>query len=162
MKCACLCGQEFEPTRGNQKYLDASHREKMRNQRSPLKRVSKHKAALLDALGERQEANSAMVTMLRRSRTAKTKSRSQKPKYGIKESGEFLTAFQVAGLLGISSWMLQRWRTQGPLGGPPFVKIGKRTVRYPRQGFEAWLISQPGRHGELPVNIRHAGRSAER
>ena len=33
MKCACPCGEEFEPERSNQVYLDAKHRQEGKNKR---------------------------------------------------------------------------------------------------------------------------------
>jgi hypothetical protein len=63
MKCACRCGEEFSASRSNQIYVNAEHRERARNRRHPVKRLSKDQVALLDGPGARQEGNSAMVTM---------------------------------------------------------------------------------------------------
>jgi hypothetical protein len=48
-----------------------------------------------------------------------------------------LTTFEVGRILRLSRWTLGAWRAVGQ--GPPFVKLARNTVRYPRRVFERWL-----------------------
>lgn len=50
-----------------------------------------------------------------------------------------LSAEQLADLIGVSIYTLQRWRTQGT--GPDFEKFGNQ-VRYRVDVVEAWMRSQ--------------------
>ena len=43
----------------------------------------------------------------------------------------------VARILSVSPRALEAWRMRG--GGPPFIRISKRCVRYRRCDVEAWL-----------------------
>jgi len=47
-----------------------------------------------------------------------------------------LTENDAAALLGFSVRALQGWRVKG--GGPPFVKVSERAVRYRRRDLIAW------------------------
>jgi predicted DNA-binding transcriptional regulator AlpA len=60
---------------------------------------------------------------------------------GRQQSSEFLSPLQVAQLLGMSAWNLLLWRKKK--FGPPFLRITRSTIRYPRWEFEAWLASLP-------------------
>ena len=44
---------------------------------------------------------------------------------------------QAASLIGVSERTLESWRCRG--GGPPFVKISRRAVRYRRQDIDQWV-----------------------
>ncbi len=44
---------------------------------------------------------------------------------------------QTASLIGFSERTLECWRCRG--GGPPFVKISRRAVRYRRQDMDQWV-----------------------
>ncbi len=44
---------------------------------------------------------------------------------------------QAASLIGVSERTLECWRCRG--GGPPFVKISRRAVRYRRQDIDQWV-----------------------
>lgn len=46
----------------------------------------------------------------------------------------------AAELLGVSRRTLQGWRWRG--GGPPFVRIGARAVRYDPAEVRAWVDAQ--------------------
>jgi len=48
-----------------------------------------------------------------------------------------MTEQEAADLLGFSPRTLQGWRVNG--GGPRFVKISKRCVRYRRQDLTEWV-----------------------
>ena len=50
---------------------------------------------------------------------------------------QLMTEEELAGLLNCSRATLARWRCYG--GGPPFIKVGERAVRYRLQEVEAWL-----------------------
>jgi hypothetical protein len=56
-----------------------------------------------------------------------------------RQSSEFLSPLQVARLLGVSSWCLLLWRKKG--FGPPFLRVTRNIIRYPKQGLDAWLAS---------------------
>ena len=140
MKCACGCGEEFVPRRVNQKFMNGACRERARNRRHPVKRLSKDQISLLDGLGGRQEANSDMVTMLQGT-TAQTKQQRRNEAMRRQQSSEFLSPLQVARLLGMGAWNLLLWRKKG--FGPPFMRVTHHIIRYPRREFEAWLASLP-------------------
>ena len=44
---------------------------------------------------------------------------------------------QAASLIGVSERTLECWRCRG--GGPPFVKISRRAVRYRRKDIDQWV-----------------------
>lgn len=49
----------------------------------------------------------------------------------------FLTEAELAEITGIPQKSLQRFRKDG--SGPPWVKFGSRTIRYPKDQFQKWL-----------------------
>jgi predicted DNA-binding transcriptional regulator AlpA len=51
-----------------------------------------------------------------------------------------LTEAQAAQLLGFSPRTLQAWRVRG--GGPTFVHVSARCVRYRREDLEAWITER--------------------
>ena len=51
-----------------------------------------------------------------------------------------LLPVEAAAVLGVSPRTLESWRTRG--GGCPFVKIGTRSVRYPRGVLLAWAADR--------------------
>lgn len=64
-------------------------------------------------------------------RTTRTRGRAARdPRALLKQN-------QAASLLGVSERTLECWRSRG--GGPPFVKISRRAVRYRRQDIDQWV-----------------------
>jgi excisionase family DNA binding protein len=62
-----------------------------------------------------------------------------KSKEALRESeylDQLLSETEAARFLGFSVRTLQGWRVKG--GGPRFVKIGGRSVRYRRRDLNAW------------------------
>ena len=57
------------------------------------------------------------------------------------ESTEYLSTLQVARLLGMSAWCLLLWRKKG--FGPPFLRVTRNIIRYPKKEFDQWLASLP-------------------
>ncbi|MGA2606249.1 MAG: helix-turn-helix domain-containing protein [Terriglobia bacterium] len=55
----------------------------------------------------------------------------------VPESARLLTSFEVARFLRVSHWTLCDWRKNGV--GPPFLKLSRQTVRYPRRAFERYM-----------------------
>jgi hypothetical protein len=53
------------------------------------------------------------------------------------ESDELLTEDQVARLTSVKPGTLRVWRSRRV--GPPFVRVGPRTPRYPRDALRKWL-----------------------
>ena len=51
-----------------------------------------------------------------------------------------LSAREAAALLGVSAKMLERWRGTG--AGPPYLRLGHRTVRYAVRDLEAFIASR--------------------
>lgn len=47
---------------------------------------------------------------------------------------------EAAHCLGVSPRTLEAWRVRG--GGPPFAKIGSRSVRYQRAAILSWASSR--------------------
>lgn len=54
-----------------------------------------------------------------------------------------LTPEEVASILGVAPSTVQRWRRLKQ--GPPFIRVGHRTVRYDRDTLEAWKQQQTPR-----------------
>lgn len=50
---------------------------------------------------------------------------------------QLLNEHEAARMLGFTIRALQNWRVRG--GGPQFVKISKRSVRYRRRDLLAWV-----------------------
>jgi predicted DNA-binding transcriptional regulator AlpA len=72
-----------------------------------------------------------------------------------------LTTIEAANRCGVSASFLHKSRIRGD--GPPFLKIGRRTVRYDVAKLDAWLAaherrstSEPARHAEAEPATRHA------
>ncbi len=47
---------------------------------------------------------------------------------------------QTAEYLGVTPRALQAWRTRG--GGPPYLRVGHRTIRYHPADLDAWLADR--------------------
>src|SRR5208283_2304029 len=60
-------------------------------------------------------------------------------------ASEFLTTQQVADVLAVTKWTLAYWRKRRE--GPPYVKLARGTIRYPKAAFEVYLKSQLQRRG---------------
>ena len=80
-----------------------------------------------------------MGTVGKGTEMAETKKQRRNRAMGKQESSELLSSFQVAGLLGMSAWNLILWRKKG--FGPPFLRVTRNIIRYPKPGFDAWLAS---------------------
>ncbi len=52
---------------------------------------------------------------------------------------QLLTENQVADYLNLSPRSLQAWRYRG--GGPPFIAISRRAVRYRKDDLDQWVSS---------------------
>ncbi len=48
-----------------------------------------------------------------------------------------LNESQTAQFLGLTIRCLQNWRSRG--GGPPYIQISRRAIRYRRADLEAWI-----------------------
>jgi hypothetical protein len=75
MKCACLCGKEFEPVRSNQVYFNAEHRQRDKNRRWPRKRQSFLPVLSRNGRGARRKARTSGVPPLLGSQIAQSKPR---------------------------------------------------------------------------------------
>lgn len=51
-----------------------------------------------------------------------------------------ITELEAAKLLSVSARSLQNWRVRG--GGPQFIKMGGRIVRYRHRDISDWIDSQ--------------------
>lgn len=56
----------------------------------------------------------------------------------IHTSVRLLDTHEVAQVTGLSEVTLRRWRVEG--GGPPFLKLGARSVRYHPEHVETWAL----------------------
>src|ERR1035437_4856449 len=88
MKCACHCGEEFEPERSNQKYVNAEHRQRDKNRRWPVRRQSKDVVASRNGRGMRQQPQTSGVTPLLGTELAQTKRERLKAKNGRRAGTE--------------------------------------------------------------------------
>jgi predicted DNA-binding transcriptional regulator AlpA len=66
---------------------------------------------------------------------------------------EFLTEAETAALLKRGRSTLERWRATGE--GPPWCRVGRRCVLYPRAGVMAWATARtyPHRAAELAGKV---------
>ena len=55
-----------------------------------------------------------------------------------------LTPSEAAQVLGVTEQTLTEWRRHRQ--GPPYLKLGHKTVRYDRDALEAWLASREVSH----------------
>ena len=63
---------------------------------------------------------------------------------------ELLDTCQAAARYGLAPDTMLSWRKNGK--GPPYIKVGGRTVRYRTVDLEAWLTSQTVIPGEPRTN----------
>ena len=61
-------------------------------------------------------------------------------KQGMKTKEAYLTETEAGERLGFSIRTLQGWRMKG--GGPPFLKISARAIRYRASDLDAWILSR--------------------
>ncbi|MFB3787023.1 MAG: helix-turn-helix transcriptional regulator [bacterium] len=78
------------------------------------------------------------VEMVSRIHPENQQSRPQPKKFEFAEF--YLTERQAATKLGVSQKTLQAWRLRG--GGPAFVKISARCVRYRESVIDAWALAR--------------------
>ena len=71
--------------------------------------------------------------------TSKIKRSENVPFYKI-DPDVLLNERRAAALLGVTVRALQAWRHRG--GGPPYFRIGARTIRYRRGNIMDWLQSR--------------------
>jgi excisionase family DNA binding protein len=76
-------------------------------------------------------------TTFERVSDAATASDSNRPRI---VASRLLDEFEVAAWLSISVRTLRNWRVQG--GQIPFIRVGKKAVRYRSSDVEAWLASR--------------------
>ena len=62
------------------------------------------------------------------------------------ENLDLLTEEETATILQVHRATLSRWRQRG--GGPPFVRLGPKLIRYRRSELRAWVAE--GQHGGRP------------
>lgn len=62
------------------------------------------------------------------------------------ETDDYLTRRQIAELLHVSELTLLRWASAGE--GPPYIRMGKRHVRYMRVDFDAWVAARRFVHAD--------------
>jgi excisionase family DNA binding protein len=55
-------------------------------------------------------------------------------------TSRLLDEFEVAAWLSISVRTLRNWRVQG--GHIPFIRVGRKSVRYQSSAIESWLASR--------------------
>lgn len=137
--CLCGCGTKFFPKHRNQVYVNARHRERDKNRRWPVTRRSG--LPIANGFSSAEKRCTAGVTPLGQGIAVQTKYQRRNEAMRRQESTEYLSPLQVARLLGMGAWNLLLWRKKG--FGPPFIRVTRRIIRYPREGFEAWLASLP-------------------
>jgi Helix-turn-helix domain len=147
VKCLCPCGEEFEPKRAGQIYKDASHRQRDKNRRWPLKRLQASQIPLRNTGGERQGAQASGVTPLPSAQIAGIKIGASKwipqpvvsgpTNFIPRVWGHMLTVAQVSELLRISRGGLAHWRLRK--SGPPYIRVTRKIILYPRAGLEDFL-----------------------
>lgn len=54
-----------------------------------------------------------------------------------------MTEVETADYLGLTTRTLQAWRVKG--GGPPFLRVSPRVIRYRRVEIDAWLEARRAR-----------------
>ena len=62
---------------------------------------------------------------------------------------------QAAAILGVTPRCLQNWRTQG--GGPSYIRVGHRTVRYAPEDLTLWLERR--KFENTAQEVRYSGGS---
>lgn len=65
-----------------------------------------------------------------------------------------ITERDAADFLGYTMRALQNWRLRG--GGPLYVKVSNRSIRYRRRDLQAWVESKLAKHtSAAPGGVRH-------
>ena len=59
---------------------------------------------------------------------------------------ELLTTEEAAKAVGVSSMTMRRYRTNG--GGPPFIRMGPKLIRYSAESLRAWVASRESASGD--------------
>ena len=67
-------------------------------------------------------------------------------------SNPFLTEAELSNLTNIPRKSLQRLRKEG--GGPPWVRFGQRTIRYPKDQFQKWVEEYTQTQGDTEIIIK--------
>lgn len=135
--CACLCGQEFQPTRSNQKFVNASHRERARNGRRPRVRVSADSVALLHTFRTRQEADSAVGTVGQGTKAPAIEQEMGKAKM-LERLEPLLSQHEVAKIFRIAVSTLRVWRRRSVKAGPQWIRVGGQ-VRYRLEAIRRYI-----------------------
>lgn len=135
--------------RTNQKYVNAQHRTRAQNLRTPVRRSKPITIGSSDGFGEPQQACYSTVTEGSPFNSAQSSGGPQ-----ILAPGEIselqsidaiicreklLTSREVAGILGISVSTLHSWRRTKFKFAPRFVRIAGPRVRYRLRDLRAWL-----------------------
>ncbi len=149
MKCLCGCGKEFEPTRRNQVYFDAKHRQRDRERRYPRFRVSVSREPNQDSLRESQQARAECGPQLASPLRAQPSDSPQiltpseiSELQNIDEiicRAKLLTGREVAELLGVSVSTLHDWRRLKRNCGLRFVRFSGDRVRYRLRDLAMWI-----------------------
>ncbi len=150
MVCACGCSQQFEKERPNQRYLDARHRYRAQNRRTPLKRSKAFLVASPDGQGETQAACYGVVAGASGNTGAQPSGSRQFLSPGeileefrsidrIIQHEQLLTPTEVAAVLGISVHTLHSWRGKTYRRDLKFINLAGKRVRYRLRDLKAWL-----------------------
>src|SRR5262245_51359160 len=78
----------------------------------------------------------------------------------ISQTDSLLDERQVARMIGMSVGSLRRWRLLGQ--GPPFLRVGRRGVRYKPEHLALWLDSRPIGGSDVPAPPMSAPESGDR
>ena len=57
-----------------------------------------------------------------------------------KQTKPLITTKQAACRLGVSVKQIEKWRYEG--GGPKYIKLGKRSVRYEQEEIENYIVAR--------------------
>jgi excisionase family DNA binding protein len=79
----------------------------------------------------------------------------------VVEDAPFMTVDQVAKLIGVAKQTLDNWRSTRR-GGPPFVKLSDRAVRYERAAVLRWMAAHTIDPSAKPSAKPNAARTRRR
>lgn len=68
----------------------------------------------------------------------------QKPDHDPDYLDRLIPERDAADFLGYTMRALQNWRTRG--GGPAFIKVSSRSIRYRRRDLMVWIESKLAKH----------------
>jgi predicted DNA-binding transcriptional regulator AlpA len=70
----------------------------------------------------------------------------------VNDDGKYLSENELSALLRVSKRTIQRWRASGD--GPPFVRVGAKSIRYELSSCKTWADQRTFIHHAQELTAR--------